>query len=142
MPQRLGQNMKVFISHSPEDKEYARALASMLKEDEFEPWLVEGWIAGADLHVEAAHALASSHAMVVVVSPESMESPWVQSEIQFALGSANYKGRVLPIVLGPVKSMPWILNQLGRIDAQTADPRDDPKVKEALVQLRAEEVAG
>jgi len=44
--------------------------------------------------------------MIVLLSPEAVQSPNVIHEIGLALGSEKYKGRVLPVLLRPTENIP------------------------------------
>jgi hypothetical protein len=106
------QATKVFLSYSPEDAKVARALASRLAEAGFETWdPAESLFPGDNWALRIGQALQESDAMVVLVSPNSMKSEFVRQELEYALGSARYKGRLVPVVLKPTKDMPWILKR-------------------------------
>lgn len=65
----------------------------------------------------AARALAQSEAMVVLLTPESLKSRWVQSDIDYAIGHKEYANRLVPVVIGahkefPMNDIPWILKRL------------------------------
>jgi hypothetical protein len=66
--------------------------------------------------------------MIVLVSPNSMKSESVRQEIEFALGSARYKGRLLPVIVKPAKDMPWILKRFPTV-------RVEPDFEEAVRQI-------
>ena len=115
-----GQATKVFLSYSAEDSKVARALASSLAEAGFETWDPgEALFPGDNWALRIGQALQESDAMVVLVSPNSMKSEWVRQEIEYALGSARYKGRLLPVVLKPTKDMPWILKKFPSVKIGT-----------------------
>lgn len=58
--------------------------------------------------------------MVVLLSPDSMKSEWVRGEIEYALGSRNYEGRLIPVLVRPTREIPWILREFQILQA------DDP----------------
>ena len=108
-----GHATKVFLSYSTEDRKVARALASRLADAGFEPWdPATALFPGDNWALRIGQALQESDAMVVLVSPDSMKSESVRQELEYALGSARYKGRLVPVVLKPTKDMPWILKRL------------------------------
>ena len=47
--------------------------------------------------------------MVVLLSPDSAASEGQRREIDFALVSDQYAGRVIPVFIRPTKNFPWIL---------------------------------
>ena len=103
---------KVFLSYSVEDGQIARALASRLTDAGLEIWdPAEALFPGDNAALRIGHALEESDAMVVLISPNSMKSESVRQELEYALGSARYKGRLLPVVLKPAKDMPLILKK-------------------------------
>ena len=61
---------------------------------------------------EISDALEGSDAVIVLVAPESMRSAWVRQEINFALGSPRYAGRLIPVLVKPTDEIPWILQKL------------------------------
>lgn len=112
--------MKVFLSYSKEDCKLARALASQLKKIGLEPWDPnEVLFPGDNWASEIGKALEKSEAMVVLVSPSSMKSDQVLREVDFALGSPRYKGRLIPVVLAEAEEMPWIFKNLRTVRLST-----------------------
>jgi hypothetical protein len=104
--------MKVFLSHSQEDSEVARALATRLAHAGFDLWdPTEALFPGDNWALRIGQELQDSEAMIVLISPNSMKSESVRQEIEYALGSARYKGRLLPVIIKPAKEMPWILKR-------------------------------
>ncbi len=110
--------MQVFISHSWKDNALARKLAAVLEEAGFHVWdAYLNRLPGDNLAEMTAKALEESQAMVVLLTPESLENPWVRSEIEFALGNKKYAWRLIPVLVGdPQKfqddQIPWILRKL------------------------------
>jgi hypothetical protein len=41
-----------------------------------------------------------------------MKSDWVRAEINFALKSQRYAGRLVPVIVEPTDDIPWILEKL------------------------------
>ncbi len=104
--------MKVFVSHSAEDREVAKELASGLANAGFKTWdPAEALFPGDNWASEIGKALQESDAMVVLISPDSMKSDWVRHEVDYALGSARFKGRLIPVIVKPTKDIPWILKR-------------------------------
>lgn len=135
--------MKVFISHAEKDRDFARELASTLSAAGFETWFDNLVVPGENIHQAFAQALERSQAMIVLLSPDSMESEWVRAEIQYALGSRDYQGRIIPVLLQPTEQIPWILKKFSIIPATTDEPgARDRLADEVIDRLRAAEVAG
>ena len=116
--------MKVFLSHSKSDKATARKIAQGLVELGFDIWFDE-WVLqpGGNWAKEVGKALESADAMVVLVSPDSMQT-WQKEEIQYALTTPRFEGRLIPVIVKSTPEIPWILETLnvvrpGRSRAET-----------------------
>jgi TIR domain len=121
--------MKVFLSYSKDDGEVAKALATRLTVAGLELWdPAEALFPGDNWALRIGQALQESDAMIVLVSPNSMKSEAVRQEIEYALGSARYKGRLLPVIIKPAKEMPWILKRFPAV-------RIGPDFEEAVRQI-------
>jgi hypothetical protein len=110
--------MRVFLSYALKDKRVALQIAEYLKRAGFETWTSEEVLPGDNWHSAASDALERSDAMVVLVSPESMASESVRREIEYALGSARYADRVVPVVVRPARQIPWFLGTLRQVRAR------------------------
>lgn len=105
--------MKVFISYSETDEKWVRLLRSRLQEEGFEVWNSATDIApGDNWLLKSGRALQTSDAMIVLLSPDSAKSDWVRSEIEYALSSPQFRGRVIPLLIKPTEDVPWILHKL------------------------------
>ena len=105
--------MKVFISHAPADRDAADELATELRADGFQvvhPDLEV--LPGENLPLKIGRALEKSKAMVVLLSPKAVASPWVQKEIEHAITSRRFNGRLIPVMLHKTTRYPWILKNL------------------------------
>ncbi len=92
----------VFISHSTEDKPFARKLANDLRELGHEPWFDEWQIQVGDCIVsKLQHGLADSEFVVLILSPGSVSSGWVDREWKSAYWSDTGKKHrtLLPVLL-------------------------------------------
>jgi formylglycine-generating enzyme required for sulfatase activity len=74
----------IFVSYSHKDTEYAHALARHLQEMGFEVWIDERLDYGAQWPQELQKQLDSCSAFLLIMSPRSYASDWVQSELQRA----------------------------------------------------------
>ncbi len=105
--------MKVFMSYSQADKDFAQELASRLSRAGlavFDP--LEDISVGENFSLKMGKALEKSNAMVVLLSPDSMKSESVRRDIDFALVSPNFEHRLIPVLVQPTDEIPWILSQL------------------------------
>ena len=55
---------------------------------------------------EIARALEESEAMVVLLTPEALHSPWVKWEIESALSGTRYRNRLIPVLVGDPQQLP------------------------------------
>jgi hypothetical protein len=73
--------MKVFLSHSTKDEEFAQRLAAELEEADFEPWLCEVDIdRGENFVARINEGLGQSDLALLVWSPEAGKSAWTEQE--------------------------------------------------------------
>jgi hypothetical protein len=128
--------MKVFISHGHSDEKLARKVASILEETGLEVWDAGREIMpGDNWAAQVALALEESDAMVVILTPEALRSPWVRHEIEYALGEKGYRHRLVPVFIGPrekledTAELPWILKHLRGIVLPDTEV-DDEGVRE------------
>jgi len=129
--------MKVYISHSSAEQKLASDISEWLVGMEglevFDP--ASDILPGDNWASVISEALSSSEAMVVLLSPDAVESPNVIHEIGFALGSPNYKGRIVPVLARPTDDVPWYLRTIQMIDGRSTQniPR---AVGRAMSRLR------
>jgi hypothetical protein len=134
--------MKVFISHSYKDKTLARKVADVLEDMGFDVWDAEREILpGDNLPEKLNQALKESQAMVVLLTPDSLKSKWVQYEISYALGERSYEGRLIPVLVGsPEKfskeNIPWIFQHLKTVNLPERGKQKEgiKRIAEALQQ--------
>lgn len=101
----------VFLSYSMRDSKWARELANVLKDEGLQVWSDEEISPGGNIWDETGQALSRANAMVVLISPDAVDSRYVQQEIDFALTQQRFKNRLIPLVLRPTKKIPWILQK-------------------------------
>jgi hypothetical protein len=106
--------MRVFLSHSAADREVARELADRLEAAGLDVWdAATEVLPGDNAPLKIGQALQSSNAMVVVWSPDAVKSETIQREVQYALGSPKFQGRLVTVVTKPTPGgMPWVLLKL------------------------------
>ena len=134
--------MQVFISFLNSDRAAARQLATMLRAADFDVWFDEWSLLPGDLVSDGlSKAIRRSQAIVVLVSPESMASASVRSEVSFALGARQYEGRLFPVLVRdtPADQIPWILARLHILDGSSDLVRAGQQIIEQLRQSPAEQ---
>jgi len=118
--------MQVFISHASKDKAVARHLAHRLTDAGLKVWIPEDEILPGDNWAKkVGEALEESDLMVVLITPHAFESEWLKEEIQYALTSEHYQGRLIPVFLGDntetPTDVPWILRKLNPVQIEGRD---------------------
>ena len=93
--------MNVFISYSHQDRKFADKLAISLSKLGFSIWY-DKWAMkpGDSLHGKIQNAIQQADYMIVVLSPSSVKSTWVQTELNAGLtiGMASSKVLVVPVL--------------------------------------------
>ena len=74
----------VFVSYSHKDADYAHKLADKLQNNGFNVWIDARLDYGSQWPHEIQTRLDSCDAFILVMSPRSFASEWVQSELQRA----------------------------------------------------------
>jgi hypothetical protein len=130
--------MQVFISHASRDQQLARKLAGLLDEagvqvhpgaDDIEP--------GGNWAKQIGLALEQSDVMVVLFTPNAEQSDFVQREVEYALSSKNYQGRVIPVLLQPAGKIPWILNKFDALKVSMDPPNLQRGFGEVVRRVKA-----
>ncbi len=105
----------IFLSHSSKDKFFVRELAERLKNTGVKVWLDEAEIKiGDSLTDKVGKAIDETDFVGVVLSHNSVNSEWVQRELQVAM-QKEFSGRkivVLPLVLEAVEIPPFLRDKL------------------------------
>jgi hypothetical protein len=87
---------QVFISYSRRDLSFVEQLAADLKAAGFDVWYdLSGLGGGARWRIEIEKAIRESQYVIVVLSPDSVTSEWVESEYLFA---SNLKRKIVPLL--------------------------------------------
>ncbi len=97
----------IFISHATADDLFVRDLRLALEGLGHAVWVDSRDLAGGDvLAAEIEAAIAGASAFIAVLSPQTVNSPWVKKEIDLALAAQTARGpdyRVLPLLLPGMK---------------------------------------
>jgi formylglycine-generating enzyme required for sulfatase activity len=103
----------VFISYAREDEAFAQRLNTDLQQRGIATWIDElGIRGGDDWPTRIATALAGCKAVLVVVSPASMASRWVQRELSFADAEGK---RILPLIHRQCEQPRWFRLRFGNV---------------------------
>lgn len=123
--------MKVFLSSTISDATLAKKVADTLRTAGLDVWYDEFEIMpGDNWAAKVSEGLTQSDAMVVLLTPDALDSTVVRREIEFALASKAYSRRLFPVLVGnqqalPDERVPWILRRLKTI--RLAEPENGAK---------------
>jgi hypothetical protein len=126
--------MQVFISHAWADRDLVEKLTEELRKAGVQVWSpYDSLMPGDNWALETGKALATSDLIVVLFTRHAAESPTVGQEVQYAMTSGNYQGRVVPVLLDYVTfqaghDVPWVLLRMDPVYVQTP-PDFGPVVK-------------
>lgn len=61
--------------------------------------------------------------MVVLMTEDALNSPWVRREMEYALGAKRYSNRLIPVAVGdresiPAHDVPWIVRRLPWVELE------------------------
>jgi hypothetical protein len=125
--------MKVFVSYAGPDRDFALALREQLSNKGHYVWVDDRTVLpGDNWPLEIGRALQNCDSMVVLLSPNSGKSEIQRHEINFALSSGRYSGRVIPVFIGPAKNYPWILDEFPTVHVNANPAAAGRKIGELL----------
>jgi len=128
--------MRVFLSYSSADADFAKQLASQLARQGCDVWDPTDQIfPGDNLWLKIGNALKESRAMVVLLSPSSTKSERVRREVEYAIGDRNYEGRVFPVLVRPTAEIPWILRKFEILRANKDPSEVSKRIATALKRV-------
>ena len=134
--------MKVFLSHSHADAPLAARVSEALQRSGLEVWDTDvNVLPGDNWAAAVARALEESEAMVVLLTRDAINSPYVRREIEYALGAKRYSNRLIPVAVGdrerlPTHEIPWIVRQLPWVELQDWEI-GDPDVESIADAIRS-----
>lgn len=109
---------KIFLSHSSLDKKFVTSLAIDLKNYGFDVWL-DTWeiLAGESIPKKIGEGIENCQFVILVLSPESVESKWVEQEWQtkYLEEIESNKIKLIPIKIKECK-IPILLKTKKYID--------------------------
>lgn len=109
---------QVFISYSRKDIKFARRLAGDLEEAGFDVWWDISDLKGGDDWVRfIPAAIEASQYVVVLLSPDSIQSGWVEREYSYAI---RQRKKIIPAMIKPC-AVPFSLHTINYVDFVNAD---------------------
>lgn len=133
--------MKIFLSYSMKDLALASKIGADLQSAGLEIWDAHREILPGDNWAEKiSDALKESEGMVVLLTPDALDSLTVRREIEYALGSQAYERRLIPVVVGdlgqlPQQKIPWILRRLKMVVLAEEEP-DEKHIEQIAAALK------
>ena len=110
---------RVFISYSRKDIDFARKLAGDLEKAGFEVWWDISDLKGGDEWVRVIpSAIESSQYFIILLSPDSSLSQWVEKEYLHAL---KLRLKIIPVMVKPC-TVPFALANINYLDFTSSDP--------------------
>jgi SIR2-like protein/TIR domain-containing protein len=110
---RKSNQLTVFISHAVADTDIVEAIATVLKEHDYAPWVADTeLLPGDDIGQTISEGIAAADVFLVVLSSNSLRSKWVQREIESAVLREDEKRVVVvPILIGDVEPPAFLQNR-------------------------------
>jgi len=109
---------KIFISYSRKDIDFVRKLAGDLEKAEYDVWWdLTDLRGGDDWPRVIPAAIAESQSVIVVLSPNSVVSDWVEKEYTQAL---SLRRKIIPIMFAR-SDIPFALNTINYVDFTSHD---------------------
>lgn len=109
---------QVFISYSRKDIAFARRLAGDLERTGFDVWWDISDLKGGDDWVRfIPAAIEASQYVVVLLSPESIQSEWVEREYSYAI---RHRKKIIPAMIKPC-AVPFSLHTINYVDFVNED---------------------
>lgn len=119
--------MKIFISHSHKDKEIVRRLTNDLRKYDLDVWLDEDLISPGDQWADKINeSLDKSDVVLVIMSNNTAESRFQNSEIAFAIASQrkNPSKLVIPVLVDKRADVPFFLKDVLYCDLSSNEKYD------------------
>jgi len=137
--------MKVFITHSHGNRPLVRQVVKTLKQAGLDVWDDEYDIYPCDNWAKVTgEALEQSDAMVVLITPDALDSDIVHRDIGYALTNIRFKYRVIPVLVGVDRDeawekFGWIIHHLDPVVVPVSDGQEEGihRITYALQALQA-----
>ncbi len=132
--------MKVFLSYAHQDASIATQVRELLEASGLAVFDAQVDVLPGDNWASAiANALDESNAMVVLLTKEALDSPYVKHELQYALRKPEFEGRLVLLVIGsdeevPAERLPGILDRIGWVRWQPNDAEPLRAVAKSLIE--------
>jgi TIR domain len=129
---------EVFVSYSHEDQAWVQTLVENLHRQGVDVFYDEWDIAPGDVFVHRLEeGILAAASGILIVSPDSMRSPWVREEYAAMLARAVAgRQRLIPVLLDDVELPPFLATRVW-VDFRGADgPEYERRVHDLVAALR------
>jgi len=123
--------MRVFISYSSKDIEYAQTVKALLDSLQLHVFLAETSLSPGRRLEEVIKEIRASDALLVVWSHHAKSSEWVREEIGAALGTEKL---VLPVMLDETTAPPAFLRGMRYVNAYENPMASLPVIQQTIVE--------
>ncbi|HYX46949.1 MAG TPA: toll/interleukin-1 receptor domain-containing protein, partial [Sphingomicrobium sp.] len=120
---------RIFLSYARDDVDAAKQLAACISDAGHEVWWDRHLHGGSRFAAEIDKALKDAEAVVVLWSPNSIESAWVQDEA----AEGRDSGRLVPVSLASAKP-PLGFRQFQTIELGSWDGTSAPQALDDLLE--------
>ena len=133
--------MKVFVTHAESDELLAREVVRALGQAGLEVWDEAVEVYPSDNWAKViGEALEQAEAMVVLLTPEALDSTRVVRDIQFALTKITFKDRLISVLVDidharAKEKMPII--RFSKMITMPASQRQDESINQITQALKA-----
>ncbi len=114
----------IFISYRTTHSQWVEILALNLKDQGYDVFL-DRWhlIPGQDFAAKLHEALQNARCAILVATPDTSDSGWVQQELQSMLNRKNSEPEFffIPVVMGEFPGLPF-LETVQAVDFGNSDP--------------------
>lgn len=111
----------IFISYSKQNRDYARKLTAKLLAEGFDVWIDERIDYGENWWNAILEAIKGSGAFIVIMTPESLGSRWVQREVTLA---DQWQKPAFPILVKGENWPIYVLTQYATVQAEALPAAD------------------
>lgn len=111
---------RLFVSHSTQDNAWCRELVAALKASGYDVWYDEQGLTGGAVWIETLQReVQARDVFVIVLTPDSWASPWVQEELRLALSTQR---TIVPVMLKPTPVAGFLMTRqwVNAADVDTA----------------------
>ncbi len=153
---------KVFISHATEDKErFVLDFSTKLQENGIDVWLDKDKLLPGDILIDKIfEGLKEAQSVIIVLSNDSINKPWIKEELNFSFLNRLSKGiKIIPVIIdkeckvpdclistfwGKVENTNNYQENLDRIIDAIFDRTNKPKIGSppSYTQLELTEISG